>query len=90
MWYLRLALNILLWGGVVVAPVWFVALVALILLIRFRAIEVIFAGMLYDILYAAPVPNLLYYQFLFTSITLVAFITTEYVKRQISVYTTLR
>lgn len=82
----RILLNIALLASIVWLPLWIAMIFLLVLVIRFRAYEVLLFGIAVDALYAAPVSVLFGLPIFFTLVFALFLIAAEYSKRFLIFY----
>ena len=82
----RIPLNILMAVAVLFFPWWFVVIVALLLLIMYEAWEVLLWSIIFDMLYASPIPFYFNIPILFTFIFAVFFVAFSVFKRRLIFY----
>ena len=78
---MRAVFTVLLFLSVLVAPWWVPSLIALVLVVRYRAYEVPIAGVLMDILYG--IPQGYFYGYLLTIVGVLIFVCAELLKREL-------
>ena len=82
----RIILNGILLFSLLFLPWWFFVLTAGLLLILFSAMEVLLWGVLFDILYASPIPFYFNIPILFTLVFTTAFFAFRIVRRRLVFY----
>ena len=84
--HLRIILNVLMFGSVLFFPWWFTIIIAICFLFAFNAYEVLFWGLLADILYGVSTTNFFGIRFIFTIIFTLFFIGARILKKRLAYY----
>ena len=82
----RIVFDLLLFVSVFLAPWWITCLIAVLILARFSAYEVVFAGILMDALGGAPTEKMYGIEFVFTIIMVVMVVLFILVKPRLIAY----
>ncbi len=85
--FVRTFLTLLFFSGVFFFPWYIVIMLALALLIVSVGYEVVFGGVLLDMLYAQPVPEFLFDPFIFSTTFFVCAVVAYIIKRRLMFYT---
>lgn len=82
----RVILNVIFIIAILFFPWWFTLFIGVLLLVGFEAYEVLVGGLVADILYSAPVPLFLEFQFMMTAIFALLFVFAYYLKKKLVLY----